>query len=163
MRKFALAALAAVTAVAAVSPVAAATVTTNLGVRIVIQNACTVATPGDLDFGTQGVLAANIDNTATLNVTCTSGAAYNIGLGVGAGSGATVTTRKMTNGAATVNYTMWRDAGRTQNWGNTVGTDTLASTGTGTAQAHTIYGRVPPQTTPAAGTYTDTVVVTVTY
>jgi spore coat protein U-like protein len=37
-------------------------------------------------------------------------------------------------------------------------------TGTGATQpAVTVYGRVPPQTTPAIGTYTDTVVVTVTY
>ncbi|WP_281408372.1 spore coat protein U domain-containing protein [Rhizobium sp. SG741] len=32
-----------------------------------------------------------------------------------------------------------------------------------TAQALTVYGRVPPPTTPLPGTYTDTVVVTLTY
>ncbi|EEF26199.1 conserved hypothetical protein [Ricinus communis] len=40
---------------------------------------------------------------------------------------------------------------------------TVAGTGTGNAQLLTIYGRVPPQTTPSSGTYTDTVVVTLTY
>ena len=33
----------------------------------------------------------------------------------------------------------------------------------GAAQPLTVYGRVPPQTTPSAGVYTDTVVVTITY
>ena len=48
-------------------------------------------------------------------------------------------------------------------WGNTVGTDTQAATGTGAAQTYTIYGRIPPQTTPAPATYSDTITVTVTY
>ncbi|MCE3520182.1 spore coat protein U domain-containing protein, partial [Escherichia coli] len=35
--------------------------------------------------------------------------------------------------------------------------------GSGAAQPYTVYGRVPVQTTPAPGTYTDTITVTVTY
>ncbi|RUY19730.1 spore coat U domain-containing protein, partial [Mesorhizobium sp. M7A.F.Ca.US.001.04.2.1] len=57
----------------------------------------------------------------------------------------------------------YRDTGRTQPWGITVGTDTVAGTGNGNVQNLTVYGRVPPQTTPAAGVYTDTVAITVTY
>ena len=37
----------------------------------------------------------------------------------------------------------------------------LALTGNGTGQNYTVYGRVPPQTTPAPGTYTDTITVKV--
>jgi len=48
-------------------------------------------------------------------------------------------------------------------WGNTIGTNTVASTGTGAAQSFTVYGRIPSQTTPAPATYTDTITVTVTY
>ena len=63
-----------------------------------------------------------------------------------------------------VNYELYRDAGRTQRWGNTPPTDIVASTGTGSAQpAVTVYGRVPPQTTPSAGSYGDTITVNVTY
>jgi spore coat protein U-like protein len=39
----------------------------------------------------------------------------------------------------------------------------VSATGNGADQTFTIYGRVPAQTTPAPGTYTDTVTVTVTY
>ncbi|MCR6502850.1 spore coat protein U domain-containing protein [Shinella sp. CPCC 101442] len=39
----------------------------------------------------------------------------------------------------------------------------MSGTGSGSQQDITIYGRVPAQNTPLAGTYTDTVVVTVTY
>lgn len=68
----------------------------------------------------------------------------------------------MTGGGATVNYALYRDAGFTQNWGNTTGTDTTAGTGSGAVQTVTVYGQVPAQTTPAAA-YADTVAVTITY
>ena len=117
-----------------------------------------------LDFQTQGVLVANVDRQADIAVQCTNNTTFNVGLDAGAGSGATVTTRKMTSGAAaTINYSLYTDAGRTTVWGNTVGTNTVSSSGTGMSQTFTVYGRVPPQTTPAPGTYTDTITVTVTY
>jgi spore coat protein U-like protein len=141
----------------------AATVTTTMPVKITIQNACNVTTtaPTTLDFGTQGPLVANIDQTSTITVTCTNLAPYNVGLNGGVSG--SVVARTMLNGATPVNYALYRDTGRTLNWGTTVGTDTLAGTGNGTAQPITVYGRVPPQTTPAAGVYTDNVTVTVTY
>jgi spore coat protein U-like protein len=67
------------------------------------------------------------------------------------------------SGSNFINYALYRDSARTANWGNTVGTDTVSGTGTGANQSLTVYGRVPAQTTPVAGTYTDTIVVTVTY
>jgi spore coat protein U-like protein len=62
-----------------------------------------------------------------------------------------------------VNYSLFRNATRTQVWGQTIGTDTVTGTGTGANQALTIYGRVPAQAVPPPGTYTDTVTVTITY
>ena len=81
----------------------------------------------------------------------------------GIGTGANVSVRQMSLLTNTLGYKLFRDSGRTQNWGNTVGTDTVAGTGNGTQQTLTIYGRVPAQTTPAPATYNDTVTVTVTY
>jgi spore coat protein U-like protein len=96
-------------------------------------------------------------------VQCTNTTPYNIGLDAGTGTGATVAVRKLSTGGVTVNYTLYSDSGRTTVWGNTVSTDTVAATGNGASQSYTVYGRVPAQTTPAPGTYTDTVTVTVTY
>lgn len=154
---------AALAVMAAVPLAEAATVTNTFTVQITIANACDVTTtaPTTLDFGTQGVLAANVDQTSTVTVTCTSGHAYNIGLD--GGGAANINARVMTNAGNNVGYQLYSNSGRTTVWGNTVGTDTVASTGTGTAQAFTVYGRVPPQTTPPAATYTDTITVTVTY
>jgi spore coat protein U-like protein len=147
----------------AAGPGEAATATTTFTVQITIQANCAIDSAGMLDFGSQGLLTANVDATSTIQVTCTNTTAYNIGLSAGTGAGATVATRKMTSGGNTINYSLYRDVGRTQVWGTTINTDTVAATGNGAGQTHTVYGRVPPQTTPAAATYTDTITVTVTY
>ncbi|HEV7309981.1 spore coat U domain-containing protein [Ensifer sp.] len=142
----------------------AATATGNLTVRITIQAECKIQTATDLDFGSRGVIDANVDQSTTVGVQCTTGTPYTVGLSAGGGSGATVALRKMTGpAAATINYTLYRDAAHTQLWGVTAGTDTVAGTGNGNVQNLTVYGRVPAQATPATGVYTDTVAITVTY
>ena len=141
----------------------AATTQTTFTVTVTLTATCTINSASALNFGNQGILAANVDQTSTIQVTCSNTTPYNIGLDAGTGSGATVAARKMTNGGNTVTYSLYTDAGRSTVWGNTVGTDTVSATGNGSAQSHTVYGRVPPQATPAAATYTDTITVTVTY
>jgi spore coat protein U-like protein len=157
------AALAACCLIALPEPLYAATATTTMTVQMTITATCLINSASSLNFGTQGVLSANVDQTSTIQVTCTNSTPYNIGLNAGTGTGATVATRKMTSGATTVNYTLYSNSTRTTVWGNTVGTDTVAATGNGSAQSYTVYGRVPTQAAPAPGTYTDTITVTVTY
>jgi len=162
MRKFLLPCLAAGAALIG-SAAYAATTTSTFTVQATIQAQCVINSASTLDFGTQGVLASNVDQTSTIAVQCTNTTPYNIGLNAGTGSGATVATRKLTSGGATINYSLYTDSGRSTVWGNTVGTDTQAATGSGAAQSYTVYGRIPTQSTPAPGTYTDTITVTVTY
>lgn len=140
----------------------AQSVTDNMPVTITIQNACEISTaPTTLDFGTHGVLSSTVDNTSTISVTCTTAAPYNIGLNGGVSGD--INARTMLNGTDSVAYQLYQEAARTTVWGDTVGTNTLASTGTGVEQYFSVYGRVAPQTTPPANTYNDTVTVTVTY
>jgi spore coat protein U-like protein len=137
------------------------TASTTFNVTATVPTTCSVAA-NNLNFGTVGVLAANTDATTTISPVCTSGTPYNVGLNQGL-NGSSVTTRQMKAGSALVDYSLYSNSGRTTNWGNTVGTDTVSGTGTGLAQSLTVYGRIPPQTTPAPGTYNDTIVVTLTY
>ena len=141
----------------------ASTTSTTFTSQITLAATCVINSASTLNFGNQGILAANVDQTSTIQVACTNTTPYNIGLDAGTGSGATVATRKMTSGGATVSYSLYSDSAHTTVWGTTIGTDTVAATGNGTGQNYTVYGRVPPQTTPAPGTYTDTITVTVTY
>jgi spore coat protein U-like protein len=141
----------------------AATTTSTFTVQATIIASCTINSASTLNFGSIGVLTAAVNQTSTLQVQCTNTTPYNIGLDVGTGTGATVAVRKMTSGANAVNYSLYSDSGRATVWGNTVGTDTVAATGSGASQSYTVYGRVTAQTTPAPGTYNDTVTVTVTY
>jgi len=114
-----------------------------------------------LDFGTVGLLTANTDNTSALTVQCASGVAYQVGLDNG--QHATGTTRRLQGPGGFVTYELYRNTGRTQRWGTTLNSDTVAGNGNGSNQALTVFGRVPGQTTPSAGTYNDTITVTVTY
>ena len=141
----------------------ASTTTSTFTTQVAITASCTINSASTLNFGSQGVLIANVDQTSTLQVQCTNTTPYNVGLDVGTGTGATAAVRKMTSGSNTVNYSLYTDSGRATVWGHTVGTDTVAATGSGASQSYTVYGRVTAQTTPAPGTYSDTVTVTVTY
>ncbi|MEA2991610.1 MAG: hypothetical protein QOD40_530 [Alphaproteobacteria bacterium] len=140
------------------------TVTSTFTTTITIQDTCLISSAANINFNTQGVLSANVDRTGTITVQCTAATTYNIGLNAGTGVGATVAVRKMTSPApATINYSLYSDAGYTTVWGNTISTDTVPGTGDGTPISHTVWARVPAQTTPAAGVYTDTITVTVSY
>ncbi|NLS17185.1 spore coat protein U domain-containing protein [Rhizobium sp. P40RR-XXII] len=136
--------------------------TASFSVNASVAGNCLVSVQ-NIDFGTQGVLRTNVDATGSVTATCTPGTNYTISLNGGTANAAP-TARKMAKGAETVTYGLYKDTGRLQPWGdaNTPGS-TVAGSGTGAAQPLTVYGRVPPQTTPSPGVYTDTVVVTLTY
>src|SRR5437764_7783101 len=102
------------------------TTTTTFSVQMTITASCTIVSASTLDFGSQGVLTANVDRTSTIKVQCTNTTPYDIGLDVGTGAGATVNSRKMTNSGNTVTYSLYSNSGRTTVWGNSVGSDTVA-------------------------------------
>ncbi len=141
-----------------------ATATTSFPVTATVLNVCTVAAL-PLAFGNYDPTSSTAtDGTSTISVLCTLSQAYNLRLSQGV-NGSGVTARKVirTSGTELLPYTLYRDSSRTLNWGITDATDTLDVTGTGVAQVHTVYGRIPALTAVPAGAYTDTVTVTVNY
>jgi spore coat protein U-like protein len=138
------------------------TATASFNVTATVPAACTVVA-NNLNFGTAGVLAANTDASTTLSPVCTNGTPYTIGLNGGLSGAVDPTQRKTMLGAQSVLYGLYRDSGRSLPFGNTIGTNTLAETGTGLSQSVPVYRRIPPQSTPSPGTYNDTIVVTLTY
>ena len=117
-----------------------------------------------MNFGNRVLLDSNVDQTSEIIVQCTANTPFTIGLNQGASTGATVSNRLMkTTGGSTIAYSLYTNAARTSVWGDTVGVDRRADTGTGGPQSFTVYGRVASQTTPVIGNYNDTVTVTINY
>jgi len=144
---------------AALAP--AATKTAKFNVTATVQNDCTVAAT-DLAFGTMGLLASNVDSTSTITITCTPTTAYTVGLDAGNVTGSTVDDRLMASSGTTMRYQIYSDTARTQVWRDATDS-TVGGTGSGLAQTMTVYGRIPPQTTPAVGSYLAQVTATITY
>jgi len=116
-----------------------------------------------LNFGSTGVLASALDGATSLTATCSATTPYTISLDGGTAAASDPAQRKMSNGGAQITYGLYQNAARSQPWGNTTGSNTVAGTGSGSGQSITVYGRVPAQTTPAPGTYSDSIIATLTY
>jgi spore coat protein U-like protein len=129
--------------------------------------ACTVTTVG-VAFGAYNPQSGTPDDgTGTISVRCLFiDPAPNVALGTG--SSGTYAPRRMTNGPWTLNYNLYTTAARTIVWGNGAGGTQTVTLNAPTGfpfftYTRTVYGRVPASQNVGAGTYNDTVVVTVTW
>lgn len=130
----------------------------------VVAPRCSAYVTTDLDFGSiAGSINRNVDSIATLSMACTNRTAWNVGLGDGLNAANGVRRMKHSTSAIYINYGLYHDSARSIQWGSTVGTDVLSGIGNGNTQTLTVYGRVPTGQTPIAGSYSDTVVATITY
>jgi spore coat protein U-like protein len=145
----------------------AGTSTSNLTVTATVTDSCSVSA-GTLAFGTYDTVTGTaVDGTGTVTVACTSGASSTVTLGQGSyaagGSSDAVPLRQMGSGSDRLAYTLYQDAGRTTVWGNTGGTG-VAYTATSSATSDlTVYGTVDAGQDVPAGSYSDTVVATITF
>jgi spore coat protein U-like protein len=147
------------------TPAFAATVGSTLNTNATVTANCTVST-SPLAFGNvDSTSASDVDATGGLSITCTNGSGWTASAGVGGGPLASYGNRKMTSGANVLNYNIYTTAARATVWGDGTGTTgTISGTGSGSAQAVTVYGRVAGgQNSVPIGSYADVVAVTVTY
>jgi spore coat protein U-like protein len=80
------------------------------------------------------------------------------------GGAPSYTPRRLASGANTLNYNIFTTAGYATIWGDgTGGTATVSNAGGTWLVTLTGYGRIPVNQYVAAGSYTDTITVTVTY
>ncbi|MBY0611109.1 MAG: spore coat U domain-containing protein [Beijerinckiaceae bacterium] len=135
-----------------------------------VQPNCLISA-ANLNFGTVGIIASNIDALGSIGLQCTSNSPWAVSLDNGLN--ASGSQRRMRLGAtgSYISYGLYVDAARSAAWqatssplACTSGAGTcLLGVGTGGAQIGSVYARVPPQATPAVGAYSDTVVMTVNY
>lgn len=130
--------------------------------------ACTISAVG-VAFGAYNPQsAANDDGTGTVNLGCPPSVTAPI-VALSTGGSGTYSPRRMAGGAFNLDYNLYTTAARTTTWGDgTGGTVTLTLTG-GTVSggvrnfSRTIYGRAPGSQNVGAGTYSDTITLTVTF
>jgi len=127
-----------------------------------VQNKCIVSAT-NLDFGSPtGLLTSNVDAQSAITTQCVNGTPYQIALDNGQHASGSI--RQMAGGASeSIAYELYRDSGRSQRWGSTLGSDTVSATGNGSPQVTNVYGRVAPQPTPSPSSYSDTITVSVWY
>jgi spore coat protein U-like protein len=122
---------------------------------------CTISTTS-VAFGSYDVFSATPrDANGTVQIDCTP--RENIQVTLSSGSSSVFNPRTLRSGSNILNYNLFRNAARTQIWGD-------GSAGTSTSSANnvrnttlTVYGRVPAAQDAAVGNYADTIVATVIF
>lgn len=157
---------------------AAGNLSGQLGVQVTISDGCTVGNSnsngsvnkwGSINFGTYADLANIIDGSvqgadgsSTVTVACTSGLSPTLTLDGGLNGSSTL--RGMSSGSSIIPYRLYSDASRSTEIGVN-GSISLASDGN--KQSIPIFGRILPSdqknTSPASGTYVDTVTATLAW
>ena len=132
--------------------------------------ACNVSTTS-INFGNYDVfLATPLDSTGTVTVWCDENLRSDMIIDIGpSGNSGGFQPRKMrrSSGSELLDYNLYTNSSRTAVWGNgTAGTSTV---NVGKIKKNdpptsvTIFGRVPPGQNVSVGTYSDTLVVTITW
>jgi spore coat protein U-like protein len=144
------------------STVGATTATSTFAVSATVSANCTISA-GALAFTPYDPVVANavtnLDQTSTITVACTKGSTGVVSLDNGVNASGTI--RRMKAGANFLTYEMYSDSGHTTVWNatNTVSYTALSKATTGV----TLYGRVPAGQDVPVGSYTDSVVATITF
>ena len=136
--------------------------------------ACTLCTCSvtatNASFGTYNPTAtAPTDTVGTVTVNCTGLVALlgSVEIAASAGSSGTVVQRTMQQGANSLNYNLYVDPARSILFGNGAGgSQTITRPLNGLlvfGQSVFYYGRIPARQWVRAGSYTDSVIITVTY
>ncbi len=140
--------------------------TVPITVSMTITNDCTTITAPNISFGSAPLVSSFSKVAQSINVICTKGSTYTVGLSNG--SHAVGSQRYMTSGSNQLAYEIYQNTS-TLRWGplgservastaaNSISVDGLTRTFNYTAQILT------NQTTPVAGSYSDSVVVDLSF
>jgi spore coat protein U-like protein len=153
----------AATAAAMVVATSANAAEANLAVSADVQATCSVSA-ATLAFGTYDTISgAAVDQATPIEFTCSNGTTYSVSLGNGLHYDSTALTRRMNHSGAGLaaddylTYKLYEGTGTTTPW------DGMSGSSTGASQSVNVTGQIDAgQTTSKAGTYADTVVITVT-
>lgn len=145
-----------------------AALTTSAGsfgftVNATVVNNCLISAT-NIAFASTGVLSSALNATGAITARCTNGDAFRIALSSGSSGNVAARQMQRSGGGGTVNYQLYTDSAHSIAWGDgTAGTAMATGTGSGNAVSINVYGRVPAQSTPMPGSYSDTITATITF
>lgn len=120
--------------------------------------ACSVSSPG-VAFGNYNALSsAALDGAGDITVNCDLLTSFTVKLSAGGG---TIDQRVMSAGTSQLNYNLYTDSARTTVWGDGITGSTISTAGL--IVLLTAYGRIPARQNVVAGSYSDSLVITVSY
>lgn len=136
--------------------------TIPITVTLTITNDCTTITAPNISFGSAPLVSGFSAVSQSINVVCTKGSTYTVGLSNGNNANGSV--RNMANGSNRLSYEIYKGSS-TNRWGPS-GTERQSSANATTVSSDGLTRTFPytarvltTQITPPAGNYTDSVVV----
>lgn len=152
---------------------AAGSTTTTFSVTATVVDSCKINSAGNLAFGNYDPTSATATTgTSSISVNCTKNDAYTIALNYGV-NGGSASNRILSDGATPtadlLDYNLYTDSLHSNVWnstctaGNNCGSGTGAGPGAGNAQTYTVYGQIAAGQNVPAGSYSDTITVTVNF
>jgi len=151
----------------------AGSASSSFAVTATVVAACKINSASAIAFGNYDPAVANAtaskDAQGTVQIVCTKSAVAVVsmdqGINPGTGSTCSAPSRQMNSGTSKLAYGIYQDLAHGTPWGCTSGTNTLQFTATGAATPNnfTTFGSVPGGQDLPAGSYSDTVTVSVTF
>lgn len=127
---------------------------------------CTISTVG-VAFGLYDVFSSTpLASAGSVTFRCTGArpGLYPISISLSSGNSGSFQPRRMIRGLETLDYNLYLDPGNTEIWGNgTGGTLRHSTVSSDRPTTLPIFGRIPPGQDVSAGTYSDTIVVTIDF
>ncbi|WLS79585.1 spore coat U domain-containing protein [Erwinia pyri] len=140
--------------------------TVPITTTLIVTNDCTTITAPNISFGSAPLVSSFNTVSQSINVICTKGSTYTVG--ISNGNHAVGAQRYMASGSTLLAYEIYKSATTTR-WGAT-GTERVSSTGAnsistdGLTRTFNYTARIlTTQSTPVAGSYSDSVVVDLSF
>jgi spore coat protein U-like protein len=126
---------------------------------------CTISATS-VNFGNYNVFnGSSLDSTGTITYRCNAQAS-NITVGLTRGASSTFTPRRMSKGVEVLTYNLFRNAARTNIWGDGTSGTAVYSRANPPNNSNvnlTVYGRIPAGQDVSAGTFSDTVTAVINF